>query len=331
MVGALSHVKSDTIADFTGTFTGFNSQGSTTTIAATDIVRPSDWNSAHNATLTLTGNTLGVSTVSGTNIVLAGGPGIALSAAQAASIGTVSVVLAPILSSFVPNMPASTGTQSHGAMGTSSASMFLHPIILPGPIAFNAIRLLLSYSVVSSTISGQQSLSSSWGLYSNNASTLSLISSFSLSQAWTQSSVTGTVSFATSSNSAGYTYNTSSFSASALGQSLFGTANPRLVDLVFGASMSLTPGLYWLGLLQRQSSSSANIGISSARYGNVFNTQGTNALPLGLSAANTTNFLGRFPGLGVYTVTQTSVPAAIPLTQIAHSITNMPLLSFTST
>ena len=67
MAGALSHVKNVTIADFTGTFTGFNSQGSSTTIAATDIVRPSDWMSAHNQFLTLTGNTNVQSTASGTN------------------------------------------------------------------------------------------------------------------------------------------------------------------------------------------------------------------------------------------------------------------------
>lgn len=66
---AVSHVKSDTIADFTGTLTGFNSEGSTITIAATDLVRPSDWNSAHNQFYSLAGNTTNASTASGTNVV----------------------------------------------------------------------------------------------------------------------------------------------------------------------------------------------------------------------------------------------------------------------
>ena len=35
---AVSHVYSNAVADWTGTVTGFNSQGSTTTIAATAIV-----------------------------------------------------------------------------------------------------------------------------------------------------------------------------------------------------------------------------------------------------------------------------------------------------
>jgi hypothetical protein len=77
---AISHVKSDTVADFTGTITGFNSVGGTETIAATALVRPSDWNSAHNMYMTLSGNTAGASTLSGTNIVLAGGSNITLSA-----------------------------------------------------------------------------------------------------------------------------------------------------------------------------------------------------------------------------------------------------------
>lgn len=80
----ISHVKSDTIGDMTGTVTVMNSVGSTATVAATDLIRPSDWNSAHNQYLTLSGNTAGQSTISGTNIVLQGGDNITLSATTAA-------------------------------------------------------------------------------------------------------------------------------------------------------------------------------------------------------------------------------------------------------
>lgn len=76
---AVSHVKSVTIADFTGTVTVYDSRGSTVTAAATDIVRPSDYNSVHNQFVTLRGNTLGASTLSGTNIELEGGPNVTLS------------------------------------------------------------------------------------------------------------------------------------------------------------------------------------------------------------------------------------------------------------
>ena len=43
----ISHVKNNTIADFTGTATVYNSAGATATVLATDLVRPSDWNSNH--------------------------------------------------------------------------------------------------------------------------------------------------------------------------------------------------------------------------------------------------------------------------------------------
>lgn len=61
---AISHVYSQTVADGT----------------ATSVVRPSDWNSAHNQYMTIGSNTAGVSTLSGTNIQFNGGNNMTLSA-----------------------------------------------------------------------------------------------------------------------------------------------------------------------------------------------------------------------------------------------------------
>ena len=58
MPATISHAKSDTIADFTGTITVNNSSGGTLTILATNIVRPSDWNSNHQNTLSVAGSEL---------------------------------------------------------------------------------------------------------------------------------------------------------------------------------------------------------------------------------------------------------------------------------
>jgi hypothetical protein len=60
---AISHVFSNAVSDGTNT----------------NIVRPSDWNSVHNQYYTLSGNTLGASTVSGTNVVFQGSGNISLS------------------------------------------------------------------------------------------------------------------------------------------------------------------------------------------------------------------------------------------------------------
>lgn len=51
----ITHAKSNIVADFTGVVTVGNSSGGTTTMQATDLVRPQDWNSNHVATISLTG------------------------------------------------------------------------------------------------------------------------------------------------------------------------------------------------------------------------------------------------------------------------------------
>jgi hypothetical protein len=77
---AVSHIFTSPVVDMTGTVTVFNSLGVTATTEATALVRPSNWNSVHNQYMTIGGNTAGVSTLSGTNIVLEGGNNVTLSA-----------------------------------------------------------------------------------------------------------------------------------------------------------------------------------------------------------------------------------------------------------
>jgi hypothetical protein len=47
MAFAVSHIKSNTLADWSGQVTVGNSTGGTATVQATDLVRPVDWNSVH--------------------------------------------------------------------------------------------------------------------------------------------------------------------------------------------------------------------------------------------------------------------------------------------
>ena len=94
---AIQHVFSNAIADGTNT----------------NIVRPSDWNSHHNNNVTLSGNTLGVATVSGTNIVFAGGPNVTLSAAQGANAATISF----------SGGAGAAGNTGYLSAGTTNASM----------------------------------------------------------------------------------------------------------------------------------------------------------------------------------------------------------------
>lgn len=116
---ALYHVYSQTVADGT----------------ATSVVRPSDWNSAHNQQITLAGNTAGQSTVSGTNIAFQGGNNVTLSASTVAGAATIIVSGANTVAQTVQTQASgaiagtgftsttTAGTNITAAMGTNGLSM----------------------------------------------------------------------------------------------------------------------------------------------------------------------------------------------------------------
>ena len=218
MVGAVSHFKSLTMADFTGTVTVFNSAGQFQTQAATDLVRPSNWNSAHEGFVTLSGNTSNLSTASGlTNLVLAGGNNITLSMATAASAATVTISQQdPILSRY-------TDWGVPGAISSSAiaASASIRVFGLDAPISFTRadFPIVLSISSTANASTFGWAITSCFVIYTNNASTLS--------------PVVGAIGTTT------YTYasNTSNFSQINSG---------RLAS--FPISTLLTPGEYFIGI-----------------------------------------------------------------------------------
>jgi hypothetical protein len=217
---AVSHIKSNTIADFTGTITGFNSQGSTTTIAATNLVRPADWNSAHNQFYTLTGNTTGNSTASGTNIIFAGSGGISIGG----STGSIIISASPKVTrnGFNP-YPDYVHTISQQGQGT----LILDPEDFPDFVFDRAIIPI--YNTNSSNSSGSHTLSFWIGLYSKNNSTLSLHASASRSAALTHSGTQGVYA---------------SFSG--------------MRHFSIGWTTTITEGQYWIGFLSRTTSGGAN-------------------------------------------------------------------------
>lgn len=104
----IRHIFTNNVADAAGVLTVWNG-ATTATVNATDIVRPSDWNSAHVLASTMLGNTAGQSTVSGTNIVLAGGANITLSA----NGSTVSII----------GGAGAAGNTGYLSAGTTNASL----------------------------------------------------------------------------------------------------------------------------------------------------------------------------------------------------------------
>ena len=143
---AVSHVKSNTIPDWTGTVTVGNSTGGTQTVNASDLVRPSDWNSGHNQFYTISGNTNNASTASGTNVVFQASGNLTL----VGSTGTI-VFSAPQrdVLSFYQNLPAVNNTGTISVGGGSSNIVF--PFLMPQDGSFSYLRMPVSMSLATTT------------------------------------------------------------------------------------------------------------------------------------------------------------------------------------
>lgn len=137
----ISHAFSSPVADLTGTVT--NWVGATTASAiATEEVRPSDWNSAHVGVSTFAGNTLGASSWSGTNLVLAAVTNLTLSYA-ANGLSIVGPDLTPYLTTAqAPGAYLTTAALSNHSHGNPTLAL----TNLTGTTASNSAGLTLSLS-----------------------------------------------------------------------------------------------------------------------------------------------------------------------------------------
>lgn len=187
---AVSHAKVLTQGDFTGTVTVFGSNGSTATANATDLARVTDWNSAHNQYLSVTGNTSGQSTFSGTNIVFGGGANITLSGVNATRVDIVGPTPGGggNVSRYIP--PAVYAVHVAGQVGQNS--VFVAPVDLPS-ISFGAVLHKVQYTNATNS-SGSVTVSMHVGLYTLNGSTLSSVATTSSSHATSNSGTAGAMS-----------------------------------------------------------------------------------------------------------------------------------------
>ena len=310
---AVSHVKSLTIADWTGTVTVGNSTGGTQTIAATNLWRPSDNNSAHNQFYTLAGNTTLSSTASGTNVVFAASGALTL-------IGSSDTIVfsAPrqdILSTF-QNVQAINNTATVSFGGGSSHVVF--PFLLPQDGSFSYVRLPMSMSLASTTFTtGAAGYGSSvaqsntlWfniftqgtGASSRSIQFLTRASTtwaFQISYSGTSNShtVSYNVTFPGAEGVSGSTQMTSSQASASINEVPAGTSNFvsfRYVDLPFATSLSA--GNYFVGL-QRSSTtaggSNINLGVSA-----LIVTQHNSSIGIPNQASSSSNQL--VPYLGVW-------------------------------
>lgn len=273
------HVKSNTIGDFTGTVTVLNSAGATTTAAATDLVRPGDWNSAHNFFQTISGNTGGdASTASGTNLVIGGTNGASVALSTAAGAATLWVDAGGgggVLRNYFN--PQDAHVQVAGQHG--NASMHVQPAYFPD-VTFD--RVALPVVVTNATNStGTVTVSFGMGIYTRNDSTMSLASSTSGSQAVTFS---GTV-------------NNSTF------------AGMRLMTIPW--SSSIAEGQYYVGIWSRTTSGGANCTV------NQFLASQVNSVFSGILGAASNSSVQYTRGLGHYSATfSTALPNSFNVSEV---------------
>lgn len=303
-----------------------------------DAVGGSVMTASHNALTTAAqsdhshGNpTLALTNLTGTTASASNGLTISLSAAAAGGGNTYST--------HIPYYPASTGVQTLGAAGVTSASAFFWPIYLKENIVFNRIEQLMTFSNVSSATaaSGAQSITHNFGIFSLDVNTLKSISTGSYSIAATCSSGSATLSYPVSySTGGGYTWTTTAGTASAQVQSLWGTAGNRIVTFGFGGNMTLTPGLYVLGLHQRQSTTNFNVGVIPALAGNVMAAM-QNVGPLGIyttvltgGGTHTKVPWGIATSTGAADYGGSKLPTSMVISNISRTMTNMPMCTFIS-
>lgn len=346
---AVSHAFSNAAADFTGTITGFNSQGSTATLAATNLVRPSDWNSAHNQYFTLTGNTNNASTVSGTNIVLSGGNNITL-VGNGATIGISGANDLDGTFSTWANVPFLSGTQT---LKPTQSTFYFFPMRVDEYISFDKMRFASSISIASTsfastantTFSFNQQETQQWVLYSRNtgASSMSLasIASDSFSMRWSVNVVYGSASNTSQGNSMGLTWQdsggTSSFSTqystSNLSTMAVSTGNiSRLTGAKFANwpfASSLTPGEYWLAVNHSTASTTQGTNASGVRYqNNILAVSQMNNAFGDLGAVNT-NSQAIMLGLGSFTTVGGATTASLGFSNISSSASHpIPAVTF---
>lgn len=160
----VTHVKSNTIADAAGTVT-FWDGATTQSVVASNLVRPSDWNSAHNLQYNMTGNTLGSSSVSATDIYFgATNHGISLSASTAAAAPATMWIVGNALVSQWQN-GSLNATQTQGITNSGAVSTaFVVDIQQALQVAFVRIPALMTTN--STTIATTANISIRGDIYS---------------------------------------------------------------------------------------------------------------------------------------------------------------------
>lgn len=253
-MSAITHAFSQSIVDATGTVTIYNTQGSTQTIAATDLIGASDWNSGHAQLATLAGNTAGVSSLSGTNIVIAGGNNLTVSGIQGANAATISLSGGTVSAAPV-NFSAGTASGNLGSVVFSNS---------------NNVSFGLDGSTITASASIATSLSDinlSAGSTSNNLSAAVFSNSNNVSFGLNGSTITATATFSGAGNTISYLANYEALGSTGAGANTIGAVTTQFTNGSSFIAPVVVPANLSAGFLRLIATGSGGAAASNSSLG----------------------------------------------------------------
>jgi hypothetical protein len=202
--------------------------------------------------------------------------------------GQSMIVQAPKMAEFTPFGPYGSCTYTYANAGESAWSLrqylSIRPVILPAPIDAQQLRLYISGSQsTSSNSSWRYELTYSGGIYTDNAGTLSLLTS-------------GSTSFRLSNTSNSWDQN-----------------NSGLKCLQVPLSANLTAGQYWLAVYSDYASTNAAWFTGRQMMENAYSSRSS----IGYLDATTYASYQRLPGFGAYSAQfTTAMPVSVNYSDI---------------
>ena len=349
----VQHAKSVTVADWSGTVTVANSTGGSTTAAASDLARPSDWNSSHNITFGLSAADIApLITVSGELSVSTDTNKVTIYKDAKYQSGfepfilynTNSTLSAPgngtwYLDPFQVNQNITKGVFQFPAVQGASSQIFQNGAVFTTNSTGSVSRFatisnkfaiytqgsganytrLESYATFEANVIASQEMRVTTD--TNSAITVSHYAALTIPALWDSTGGVSTSAFTTSGT---VTSTTTTTIAAPIGSGLLTTGCAAFISgsvmNVAGFTTTLAPGNYWLGHMQSSTSSTTGTNYGA---GTVLSTQSV----LGLLENNMVNFkqIGKsvsnsstapIPWHGYFATTSAAAPASIATSAI---------------
>lgn len=314
---SLYHSKTVTIPDQSGVIT-IGPWPNTSTMNATDNVLPSNWQQAHLFSQTLGGNTLGTGLVAGSNLILAGGNNITLSASQGTDgQATVSIVGG-----------AAAGASINFSAGTTSGNLSAVTFANGSNVSFGLAAGVLTASVAASLAA----FNISAGTTSGNLSSLLFSNGSGVSFGLNGGTITASVAAAAAGNTQSYWYNEPLVTEVLQ----FYTQSTSIVFPISPPTISASFARFIVGP-NNASTSLATTATTSIAYvhATTFNvgiyTQNTGASSLSLSVLSTFTGLSRFSSTLTANVNGSEYSVGCSLSYLAIGTTSSSTFSYAST